>query len=95
MILAGSGYLFLIFLASTLEVEGNPSNAEIYINRISFFIWTMLVVATGANYLGFADRLPLRRSSNPFLKFLGFLLWSAFFLIAVVALLVIIIDFIK
>lgn len=95
MILAASGYLFLIFLASTLEVEGNPSTAEIYINRISFFIWTMLVVATGANYLGFADRLPLRRSSNPFLKFLGFLLWNAFFLIAVVALLVIIIDFIK
>ncbi|MDO4486975.1 MAG: serine/threonine-protein kinase [Bacillota bacterium] len=95
MILAGAGYLILIFLASTLEVEGNPSAAEIYINRISFFIWTMLVVATGTNYLGFADRLPLRRSSNPFLKVLGFLLWSSIFLIAVIMLMVIIIDFIK
>ena len=95
MILAGAGYLILIFLAATLEVEGNPSAAEIYINRISFFIWSMLVIATGANYLGFADRLPLRRSSNPFLKVLGFLLWSSIFLIAVILLMVIIIDFIK
>ena len=95
MALAILVYPLLIFLAATLEVEGNPSNAEIYINRASFFIWTMLVVVTGTNYLGFADKLPLRRGSNPILKVFGFLLWSSIFLIAVVLLMVIIIDFIK
>lgn len=88
MIIASLGYVFIFWLSFTEEVENAPSGPFLWANRIITLVWFLFVITLCSNYMGLADKLPLTKNPNIFIKILGFVLWifiCIFILIAAIS----------
>ena len=87
-ILSAIGYIFLIYLGSTLIIE-NATPASLLANRIFFTIAALGVVFFSSNYLGVHSHLPLTRSNNKIVRLLGIVLYDTIIFSGMVLILVI------
>lgn len=89
MVLGALGYYFLFWLGLTMEVTqkdgGAVTSFYLWANRLTFLIWSLLTIAFYGNYLGFQKKLPFM--GRKYLRWLGYLLWPAIFLVVLVLLL--------
>lgn len=86
MLLGTLGYYFIFWLALTMEVTQKDGGVVtpfwLWANRLTFLMWSLLTITFYGNYLGFQKRLPLMR--NKYLRWLGYFLWPAIFLLVLV-----------
>jgi len=75
MILATSGYAFLIWLTTTLEIKGATS-AGLIIERFFCFIMFLSLILVSGNYLDLHTYLPLCKSQNIFVKIAGIIVFD-------------------
>ena len=87
-ILSAIGYLFLFYFGATLVVE-NATAASLLTNRIFFTIAALGVVFFSGNYLDIHKHLPLTRSSQKVVRFLGIFLYDTIIFSGIVLILVI------
>ena len=92
MILAGLGYWLIFWLSFSLEVKKADGTVitgfYLWVNRLTFLIWSLLTIAFYADYLGFQKHLPLMQ--RKYLRWVGYLLWPTIFLFVLILILVII-----
>ena len=89
MMLGVLGYYFLFWLGLTMEVtqnDGNPvTSFFLWANRLTFLVWSLLTIAFYGNYLGLQEKFLFM--GHKYLRWLGYLLWPAIFLIVLALLL--------
>ena len=79
------GYIFLLWITLSLEVK-DASAASITINRIGASAAAILIIFLSGNYLDIQKHLPITKSKNKFLQFLGILLYDTLILFVVILL---------
>lgn len=70
MLIAVSCYVFIFWLCLFLEVEGEMGFL-LWVNRICCLIIMLFVVFSACNYLNVQKLMPLCKSSNPIIKYIG------------------------
>ncbi|MCD8004612.1 MAG: serine/threonine protein kinase [Oscillospiraceae bacterium] len=75
MALALAGYVFLLFLCLTLQVE-NAAGLTLALNRAAALLAALAVLFFSADYCGVQARLPLTRSKNLLLRTAGVILYD-------------------
>lgn len=91
MILSGLGYIFLIFMASTLSVE-KAVGVELWLNRIFFFLACLGTILILGNYMDIWDKIGLARIKSKVIRYILALVCAAVWFILMVLLLIIAIN---
>lgn len=78
---AAIAYPMLVYLSLVLKFEN--SNALQYVFRIFFLLIVFALILFNGNYLAIKKKLPLTKSRNRFVRFLGSLLVNALFLLII------------
>lgn len=73
MLLSSVAYLFIIWLCLTLEIE-NTYGAKLWLERIFCLGMFIFAIFCGFNYLNVQNILPLCKSKNRFLHYVGIIL---------------------
>lgn len=76
MFIASVVYFFIILISLTFTLE-NSTFPEIIMFRVSLFVFSLLAVACGTNYLNIWSHIPLCRSNNLAIKIMGIILLVA------------------
>ena len=79
------GYLFVFWITLSLEVQ-DGSVRSVIINRIGASVAALLIILLSGNYLDIQKLLPLTKSNNKFLQFIGIVLFDFLILFVVILL---------
>ncbi len=87
MVLGTAGYLIMLYISSTLSVNGVAGPA-IWLERVFCFLMMIGVVLFTSDYLGVQSHLPLCKSKKKAVRIFGILLYDLAFVIVLMVLMI-------